>query len=105
MNASKRATPVNSPPGSDLAKVDTHEITPEEYDELPELDDEWFAQAEIRVGGVLVRRGRPKSAAPKRQVTLRLDPDVIHHFKAGGPGWQSRINAALRAALGEKKAG
>ena len=40
-------------------------------------------------------RGRPKVAVPKRQVSLRLDADVIETFKAGGPGWQSRINEVL----------
>jgi uncharacterized protein (DUF4415 family) len=29
-----------------------------------------------------------------------LDPDVIAHFKAGGRGWQTRVNAALRKAAG-----
>lgn len=43
--------------------------------------------------------GRPKSDSPKVAVSLRLDPDVIDHFKAGGPGWQTRINAALREAV------
>jgi uncharacterized protein (DUF4415 family) len=32
-------------------------------------------------------------------VSLRLDPDVIEAFRAGGSGWQSRINAALRKHL------
>ena len=41
------------------------------------------------------RRGRPRSANAKRQVTLRLDPAILDHFRAAGPGWQSRINAAL----------
>ncbi len=41
-------------------------------------------------------RGRPPTEAPKRAVSIRLDPDVLAHFKQGGPGWQSRINAALR---------
>jgi uncharacterized protein (DUF4415 family) len=43
-------------------------------------------------------RGRPKSQAPKQQVTLRLDRDVLEKFRATGDGWQSRINAALRKA-------
>ncbi|MGO8915861.1 MAG: BrnA antitoxin family protein [Stellaceae bacterium] len=47
-------------------------------------------------GGELVRGGRPKSVSPKVAVSLRLDPDVLAHFRATGPGWQSRINAALR---------
>ena len=50
--------------------------------------------------GTLTRPGRPKSDAPKQQVTLRLDAAVLDGFRATGPGWQSRINAELRKALG-----
>jgi uncharacterized protein (DUF4415 family) len=45
----------------------------------------------------------PKQAAIpglKEQVSLRLDQDVLEHFQSGGPGWQDRINAALRKAAG-----
>lgn len=42
--------------------------------------------------------GRPKAAHPKVAVSLRLDQDVVERFKSTGPGWQSRINAALRKA-------
>lgn len=72
-------------------------------DEAPRLDRDWFKRAEIRQGGRLIckgrPRGRPKSAAPKQAVSLRLDADVVAHFRATGPGWQSRINAALRRAV------
>lgn len=47
-------------------------------------------------------RGRPVGSTKpgtKVQVALRIDPDVLAAFKAGGPGWQSRMNAALRAAM------
>ncbi|MCA0942952.1 BrnA antitoxin family protein [Yangia mangrovi] len=44
--------------------------------------------------------GRPKAANPKVAVSLRLDPEVVAHFKAEGPGWQTRINEALRHAAG-----
>jgi uncharacterized protein (DUF4415 family) len=44
--------------------------------------------------------GRPKKMAPKEAVNIRLDPDVVAHFRAGGPGWQSRMNVALRKAAG-----
>ena len=102
--------------GSDLAKVDTHVIAPEEYKEVPELTKEWFAKAKPHIGGRPVsekewrkaavkaahldaaRVGRPKSERPKQPVNLRLDADVLAHFRAGGPGWQSRINAVLRKA-------
>ena len=46
------------------------------------------------------KRGRPGSEAPKRQITLRLDADVIDSFKTEGAGWQGRINEALRKARG-----
>lgn len=44
-----------------------------------------------------IRRSRGPGKKPKKEVvTLRLDPDVIEAFKADGPGWQSRVNDALR---------
>ena len=45
----------------------------------------------------------PKKAAipgAREQVTLRIDQDVLEHFQSEGPGWQDRINAALRKAAG-----
>ena len=70
-------------------------------DDAPELTDDWFAKADLYEGDKLVRRGgRPKKVAPKEAVNIRLDPDVLAHFRAGGAGWQSRINAALRKAAG-----
>ncbi len=36
---------------------------------------------------------------PKVQITLRIDADVIDHFKTTGDGWQTRINEALRKAM------
>ena len=69
-------------------------------DDAPELTEEWFASADLYEGNKLIRRGRPKTAAPKEAVNIRLDPDVLAHFRATGPGWQSRINEALRKAAG-----
>jgi len=86
-----------------LDKLDAHEIQPEEYEDIPELTDEWFDKAEFAVGGKVVRPakrpGRPKSDAAKKLIALRLDPDVIERFRATGPGWQSRINGILREYL------
>jgi len=45
-------------------------------------------------------RGRPPVDNPKKQVTLRLDADVVDRFRASGRGWQSRMNLALRKAAG-----
>ena len=45
-------------------------------------------------------RGRPAIENPRKQISLRLDGDVIEKFKSTGKGWQSRINEALRKAAG-----
>jgi len=49
-----------------------------------------------------VRRGRPPAETHKERLTIRLDPDIVARFKADGPGWQSRINAALREWMEQK---
>ncbi len=43
------------------------------------------------------RRGRPLKAVKKRQLTLRLSPEVVDYFKSTGPGWQTRLDEALKA--------
>ncbi len=50
-------------------------------------------------GELLRPRGRPPKANPKAQVTLRLDTEIVQYFKAGGAGWQTRINTALKRAI------
>ena len=42
------------------------------------------------------RRGRPAGSSTKEQVALRLDREVVTAFRAGGPGWQTRMNDVLR---------
>ncbi len=46
----------------------------------------------------LIRSSEDGRAAA--DATVRLDPDVLAHFRATGPGWQARVNAALRASIG-----
>jgi uncharacterized protein (DUF4415 family) len=46
--------------------------------------------------GTLKRRGRPMMEDKKRNISIRIDPDVINAYRATGQGWQSRINALLR---------
>jgi uncharacterized protein (DUF4415 family) len=41
----------------------------------------------------------PQKTAVKQDIKLRIDPDILASFKATGPGWQSRMNDALRRAL------
>ncbi len=44
----------------------------------------------------------PHVPGAKEQVTLRIDRDVLDYFQEGGPGWQERINEALRNVAGKK---
>jgi uncharacterized protein (DUF4415 family) len=67
-------------------------------DDAPELTKEYFERADVYRGDKLIRRGRPPSEHPKEAIKLRIDPDVLAHFRATGPGWQTRINDALRRA-------
>lgn len=64
-----------------------------------------FDQAEAAFKSVTTKPEAPtaRTTAPpagKEMVSLRLDRAVIAHFQDDGPGWQDRINAALRAAAG-----
>ena len=43
----------------------------------------------------------PSLPGTKETVSLRIDRDVLDHFQQDGPGWQDRINAALRKAAGK----
>ena len=52
-----------------------------------------------------VRRGRPPKARPKISTTIRLSPEVIDHFRAGGRGWQTRIDHALRDWIKQRGVG
>ena len=84
-------------------------------DDNPEWTEEDFARAkpasEVHgedVAVMLVRkRGRPAGSTKpdsKRQIALRVDADVLAGYKAGGPGWQTRMNEALREGLKRKRA-
>jgi uncharacterized protein (DUF4415 family) len=72
-------------------------------DDAPELTEDYFERADVYRGERLVRRGRPRLERPKQAVKLRLDQDVLDHFRASGPGWQTRINATLARAVARTK--
>ena len=98
------------PLGSNLARLDAttdediaRQIA-EDPDTAPELTDEEMAEAEVWHGDKFIRQvGRPKGSGSKELITLRLDRDVLEHFRNGGPGWQTRINDTLRGDLKPKR--
>jgi len=58
----------------------------------------WLSQAVVHRPG---HRG-PQKSPTKKQVTLRLSPEVLAHFKAKGKGWQARIDETLKKAIKSK---
>lgn len=81
---------------------------PEGHDENPEWTSQDFAKAKPaskalpnQAAAALMKNkgGRPKGS-DKEQVSLRIDREVLNHFRAGGPGWQTRINEVIRKAAG-----
>jgi uncharacterized protein (DUF4415 family) len=74
---------------------DNPEITAEQFGEMrpaSEVLPQGLFQA-------LTKRGRPPAENKAVQVTLRVPPAVLDGYKAGGPGWQTRMNDALEAGL------
>ncbi|PTW45672.1 BrnA antitoxin family protein [Rhodovulum kholense] len=70
---------------------------PDLSDDAPDLSaPEW----QEKFAAAKVQRGRPKAEKTKVSTTIRLSPEVIEYFKADGPGWQSRIDEALRKVAG-----
>jgi uncharacterized protein (DUF4415 family) len=59
------------------------------HDDNPPMDEAFMT------GMKPSRRGRPKLASPKVEVKIRLDAATVNHLRSMGPGWQTRVNAAL----------
>lgn len=74
---------------TDWARVKAMKDSAIDFSDSPELTPEAFVRAVVRKGL------RPVMA--KAQLTLRLDADVLDWFRAQGRGYQTRINALLRA--------
>lgn len=83
-------------------KPDTHINTPEEDAALTaaamsDPENPIITEAEMAHARPLSRRpGRPHAAVTKKNVTIRLSPDVVDRFRASGRGWQTRIETVLK---------
>lgn len=69
----------------ELARVADEDI---DFSDIPELDEKFFEAAQLLL-----------PTQSKRMMTLRIDGDVVEWFKGHGPGYQSRMNAVLRAYM------
>jgi uncharacterized protein (DUF4415 family) len=83
---------LKKPSKTDWAKVDAASNNKPDYDDIPEQGDAFFKNAILKI---------PES---KATVTMRMDKDVLEWFKAQGKGYQTRINALLRAYMDSKAA-
>ena len=74
-----------------LTAKELAELPDEEIDtsDIPELDEEWFGRAKLVM----------PPTEPKEQIALRVDRDVLEFFRKQGRGYQTRMNAVLRAFM------
>jgi uncharacterized protein (DUF4415 family) len=77
------AQDMNKQSRTDWAKIKAMKDRDIDFSDAPELNDDFFAEATLWPG-------------KKKQITIRIDPDVVDFFKTKGRGYQSSINAALR---------
>jgi len=80
--------------GTDFKRLDAMTDADIDFSDIPEITPEIFAKG-------IVRRGL--KPITKQQLTLRLDSDVIEWYKRQGSGYQTRMNALLRAYMEEHK--
>ncbi|MEX1032784.1 MAG: BrnA antitoxin family protein [Cellvibrionaceae bacterium] len=73
---------------TDWERVDAMSDDDIDLSDIPEITPEQFAKS-------IVRKGL-KPTARKKQITLRIDEDVLEWFKHKGPGYQTQINELLR---------
>ncbi|MEO7969968.1 MAG: BrnA antitoxin family protein [bacterium] len=78
---------------TDWKRIDAMEDEDIDLSDNPEVPAELFARG-------IVRRGL-KPVPPKKQVTLRVDSDVVAWYRKLGSGYQTKINALLRAYMEE----
>ncbi len=75
---------------TDWKRVDSLRDEDIDYSDIPKLTPDFFKHAILWPG-------------PKKQITLRLDPDVLTFFRRQGKGYQSTINAVLRKYVESRK--
>ena len=85
-------------PGRGYTKEDWDEVS-DHQDSAPEelADFRPFAEVFPEIAANIAKRRGP--AKTKDAISIRLDQDLVARLRASGPGWQSRLNAAVRRWL------
>ena len=90
----KRSTTKKEESGeTDWKRIDAMKDEDIDFSDIPEITPEMFARAVLRRNFKPIRR--------KKQLTLRVDSDVVDWYKKQGRGYQTRINSLLRAYMKE----
>ena len=66
--------------------------------DLQDIPHDWYKRARLETG-----IPTPPSSRTKRSVTMRLDPEIVEYFESQGRGWQTRINAVLKAFVDSRQ--
>jgi uncharacterized protein (DUF4415 family) len=81
---------MSTKPDPELVDNDNPEWTEDDSAKAVKLSDlPASLQAKLR------KRGRPVAESTKERITIRISPEVVERFRATGPGWQTRMDAAL----------
>ena len=75
---------------TDWKRIDAMRDEDIDYSDIPKASSDFFANAILWPG-------------PKKQITLRIDPDVLKFFRKLGRGYQTTINAVLRKYMEARK--
>jgi uncharacterized protein (DUF4415 family) len=90
-----KRSPTTRKSKTDLKRLDAMKDEDIDLSDIPEVTAEMFARG-------IVRRGL-KPVIRKKQLTLRVDGDVVEWYQKQGPGYQTRINSLLRAYMEEHR--
>lgn len=77
------------PGNSDLTRLRKMKDTEIDYSDIPELDEDFWARAELYT-------------RPKESISVRIDADVMKWLRSKGKGYQTRLNAILRAVMDQE---
>ena len=88
-----RKKPTSRKSETDWKRIDAMKDEDIDFSDIPEITPEMFAHAVVR------RNFKP--IPRKKQLTLRVDSDVVEWYQKQGPGYQTRINSLLRAYMKE----
>jgi uncharacterized protein (DUF4415 family) len=77
---------------TDWKRIDAMRDEDIDFSDIPEQGSDFFANAIVWPG-------------PKKQITLRIDPDVLKFFRKQGRGYQTAMNAVLRKYMEAQKTG